>query len=187
MNPGQVVDQAKSKFNQALAHFQEELKKVRTGRAHPSMLDGLMVEAYGTQMPLIQVGTVTAPEAQQLQITPFDPSNIQAIASAIRDNQSLGLNPMDDGRVVRVPIPPLTEERRREYVKLVSSKTEECMITLRNIRHDAFDSVDKAKKDKVIGEDEAKRLQKVVDDDMGKTKADVESAAKAKEQEIMTV
>src|SRR5687768_17549033 len=105
MNPDQIVNQAKAKFQQAVLHLQEELKKVRTGRAHPSMLDGVMVEAYGVQMPLIQVGTVTAPEAQLIQITPFDPNNIQAIASAIRDNPSLGLNPSDDGRVVRIPIP----------------------------------------------------------------------------------
>src|SRR5690606_20151231 len=109
----------------------------RTGRAHPSMLDGLMVEAYDTQMPLIQVGTVTAPEGQLLQITPFDPSNLQAIATAIRNNPSLGMNPSDDGRVVRVPIPPLNEERRREYVKVVSGKVEDAMIAMRNIRHDA--------------------------------------------------
>src|SRR5574338_59748 len=106
MNPNQIVDQAKAKFTQAVSHLSEELKKVRTGRAHPSMLDGVMVEAYGTPMPLNQVASVSAPEPQQLQVTPFDPGNLQAISTAIRDNQSLGLNPMDDGRVVRVPIPP---------------------------------------------------------------------------------
>lgn len=187
MNPAQVVDQAKSKFQAALTHFQEDLKKVRTGRAHPSMLDGVMVEAYGTPMPLIQVANITTPEAQLIQITPFDPNNIQAIASAIRDNPSLGLNPMDDGRLVRVPIPPLTEERRREYAKLVGSKLEDCMVSLRNVRHEALKSVDQAKKDKEIGEDEAKRLEKQVDDIMNQTKSSAEAAAKAKEQEIMTV
>src|SRR3954468_23177626 len=93
------------KMKQAVAHFQEDAKKVRTGRASASMLDGVAVIAYGTPMPLNQVANVTAPEAQLIQITPFDPNNIQAIASAIRDNPTLGLNPMDDGRVVRVPIP----------------------------------------------------------------------------------
>src|SRR3989344_2022190 len=111
MSPNQIIDQAKSKFQQAVGHFGDELKKIRTGRAHPGMLDGIMIEAYGTQMPLIQAGSITVPEAQQLQITPFDPSNLQAISNAIRDEQSLGLNPMDDGRVVRIQIPPLTEER----------------------------------------------------------------------------
>ena len=120
MNPNQITDQAKLKFSQATSHFQDELKKIRTGRAHPAMLDGIMVEAYGSQVPLIQVASITVPEPQLLQITPFDPSNLQAISSAIRDNPSLGLNPADDGRVVRVPIPPLTEERRREYAKVLS-------------------------------------------------------------------
>lgn len=187
MNPSQIVSNATAKFQSALTHFQEELKKVRTGRAHPSMLDGLIVMAYGTPMPLIQVGNVTAPEPQLLQITPYDPNNIQAIASAIRDNPSLGLNPSDDGRVVRVPIPPLTEERRREYVKLVGTKVEDCMVSLRNIRHDALRAIDQVKKDKSIGEDEANRLEKQVDETMASTKAQVEAAAKAKETEIMTV
>lgn len=187
MNPVQAVNDADTKFQAAITHFQEDLKKVRTGRAHPSMLDGVTVTAYGTEMPLIQVGNVIAPEAQLLQITPFDPGNIQAIAAAIRDNPSLGLNPSDDGRVVRVPIPPLNEERRREYVKVVGSKLEDCMVALRNIRRDAMDAVDAAKKAKEIGEDEAKRLQKQTDDNMAQYKSQAETAAKAKEAEIMTV
>ena len=187
MNPNQVVEDAKKKFHAAFEHFQSELKKVRTGRAHASMLDGVMVTAYGAQMPLNQVANVTAPEAQLIQITPFDPSNIQAIASAIRDNPTLGLNPSDDGRVVRVPIPALTEERRREYVKVLSGKVEDCMIALRGVRRDAMDDVAQAKKDKAIGEDDAKRLEKQVDEAMNKAKTDVEAAAKVKETEIMTV
>jgi ribosome recycling factor len=187
MNPNQVVDQAKTKFNQAVEHFQEELKKVRTGRAHPSMLDGLTIEAYGTPMPLMQVGSVSAPEAQLLQITPYDPSNVQAIVNAIRNNPSLDMNPSDDGKVVRVPIPPLTEERRREYVKLVGAKMEECMVTLRNIRHEAMKSIEQAKKDKEVGEDEAKQFEKRVDDAMAAARSNADGAAKAKESEIMTV
>lgn len=179
--------QYEDKMKQATAHFNEELKKVRTGRASASMLDGVMVMAYGQSMPLNQVANVTAPEAQLIQITPFDPNNIQAIASAIRDNPSLGLNPSDDGRVVRVPIPALTEERRREYVKVLGGKMEDAMVTLRGIRHDAMDAVDKQKKDKAIGEDDAKRLEKQIDEAMNKAKADIEAAAKAKEQEIMTL
>ena len=175
------------KMKQAIEHLIEELKKVRTGRANAAMLDGVMVTAYGTQMPLNQVANVTAPEAQLLQITPFDPNNIQAIASAIRDNPSLGLNPMDDGRVVRVPVPPLTEERRRELAKTLGGKVEDSMVSLRNVRHDAMDAIDKAKKDKQIGEDDAKRLEKQIDDAMTKSKADADAAAKAKEAEIMTL
>lgn len=187
MNPVQAVNDADTKFQAAVAHFEEDLKKVRTGRAHPSMLDSVVVKAYGTEMPLIQVGNVTAPEGQLLQITPFDPTTIQAISSAIRDNPSLGMNPSDDGRVVRVPIPPLNEERRREYVKVVSGKLEDCMVSLRNIRREAMDAIDAGKKGKEIGEDEAKRLQKQTDDNLNQYKVKAEAAAKAKEAEILTV
>ena len=187
MNPAHVASEAKKKFQAAFEHFEGELKKVRTGRAHASMLDGIVVSAYGTTMPLNQVANVTAPEAQLLQITPFDPSNIQAIASAIRDNPTLGLNPSDDGRVVRVPIPALNEERRREFVKVLGGKVEDCMITLRGVRREYFDALDSAKKEKALGEDDVKRLEKQVDEAMNKVKADVDAAAKAKEAEIMTV
>lgn len=187
MNPNDAPSQAKAKFSQALEHFNEDLKKVRTGRAHASMLDSVTVEAYGTPMPLNQVATVSTPEPQLLQITPFDPSNLQAISAAIRNNPSLGMNPSDDGRVVRVPVPALNEERRREYTKIVSGKVEDCMIVLRNARRDAMELIDKSKKAKDIGEDDAKRLEKLVDDGMNQTKSQVEAAARAKEAEIMTV
>lgn len=187
MDASSSVTQAKSKFTQAVDHFQNELKKVRSGRAHASMLDSITVEAYGTPMPLNQVANVSTPEAQLLQITPFDPSNLQAISTAIRNNPSLGMNPSDDGRVVRVPVPPLNEERRREYVKLVGGKVEDCMIALRNIRHEANSAVDAAKKAKEIGEDDAKRLEKQIDEAMNHAKLEVDSSAKSKEQEILKV
>lgn len=187
MTPDQVVSQAKSKFAQAQEHFTEELKKVRTGRAHPSMLDGLMVEAYGQPMPLIQVGSVSAPEPQLLQITPYDPNNLSAVTKAIRENQSLGMNPMDDGKVVRIPVPQLTEERRREYVKIVGAKSEDAMIRLRNARHEAMDALQKAKKDGGISEDDAKRFADQVDLAMNDVKKEIEEAVKSKESEIMTV
>ncbi len=185
MNPTQFIAAVPDKLQAALTHFQDELKKIRTGRAHPSMLDGLLVAAYGSQLPLNQAATVTAPEGQMLQVTPFDPSNLQAIVSAIRDNQALGLNPTDDGRVVRVPIPPLNEERRRDLTKVVNQKQEECMISLRNIRHEAINVLDEARKDKQLGEDEVKRLEKSVDEAMNKIRAEVDATAKAKDQEIM--
>lgn len=187
MDPNQAVTEAKTKFTQAVERYREDLKKMRTGRANAGMLDGIMVEAYGVAMPLNQVATISVPESQLLQLTPFDPGNIQAIAAAIRNNQSLGMNPSDDGRVVRVPVPPLTEDRRRDIVKQVGQRQEECMITLRNIRHDALTAVDASKKAKDIGEDDAKRLTKQVDDDMNAARSSAEVATKAKEQEIMTV
>lgn len=187
MNADNVVDQSKSKFLSAVEHFQSSLKSLRTGRASASMLDGVTAEAYGQQMPLNQLATVTAPEAQLIQITPFDPNNLQAIANAIRNNPSLGMNPSDDGRVVRVPIPSLTEERRRDVARQVGQKQEECMIALRGIRRDAMDAIDKSKKDKEIGEDDAKRLSAQVDELMNQAKSQVEQASRAKETEIMTV
>jgi ribosome recycling factor len=187
MDPNQAVTSAQDKFKQAVVHFQDELKKLRTGRANAGMLESVMVDAYGVEMPLNQVATISVPEPQLLQITPFDPTNLQAISAAIRNNQSLGMNPADDGRVVRVPVPPLTEERRRDIVKQVGQKQEDCMITLRNIRHDAMDAIDAAKKAKNIGEDDAKRLEKQVDDSMNQAKGEAEAAAKTKEQEIMSL
>lgn len=187
MSPQDVIRQTNSKLQAAIDHFEAEIKKLRTGRAHPSMLDGVVVEAYGQPMPLIQLATVSAPEPQLLQISPFDPNNIQAISSAIRDNQSLGMNPSDDGRLVRVPIPPLTTERRQQIVKQLGEKVEECLIAMRGVRRDALSELDQAKKDKEIGEDEHKRFASQIDEAMAKNKTTVEGIAKTKESEIMTV
>ena len=187
MNPNQIVDEAKAKLAGAVEHLQNELKKLRTGRASASMLDGVMVEAYGTQMPLNQVATIATLEAQLLQITPFDPNNLQAIAAAIRNNQSLELNPTDDGRVVRVPIPPLTEERRRDLAKQIGEKVEDCMISMRNARHDALRAADNAKKEKSMSEDDVKRVEKQIDELMTQQKQAVDQLAKAKEKELLTV
>ena len=187
MSPSQVVSDASAKFTSSLERFKDNLKALRTGRANSAILDGVMVEAYGQQMPLIQLAGVTAPEAQLLQITPFDANNIEAISKAIRDNQTLGLNPSDDGRIIRIPIPALTEERRRELAKQIGQKQEECMISLRSARHDALDILNQAKKDKDIGEDEAKRLEKQIDEAMNKSKTDVEEIAKTKEKELLTI
>lgn len=175
------------RMQQAFVHFEEELKKIRTGRAHSSMLDGVMVEVYGTRMPINQVGNVVAVEAQLLQVTPFDPSTIKNIVSAIRDDQTLGLNPGDDGRVVRVPIPPLTTERRQQIAKQLGEKVEECRIALRNVRHDALREA-KAKKDaKELSEDDLKRIEKGLDSSIANFQTKLDTAAKAKETEIMTV
>lgn len=187
MDPNKTVTDAEAKLTQAVERFKDSLKTLRTGRASASMLDGVTVEAYDTPMPLNQVATVTAPEAQLIQITPFDPNNLTAIVAAIRDNQSLGLNPSDDGRVVRVPVPPLTEERRRELAKQIGSKQEECMIQLRAIRHEAIGAIDKLKKDKQLGEDDAKRLTTQLEAAMTKVRNEAEAAGRAKEADILTI
>jgi ribosome recycling factor len=184
MDSNQLTQEVKTKLGAATEHFRQELGKIRTGRAHPGMLDGIIVEVYGQQMPLKAAANISAPEAQLLQITPFDPNNLKAISDAIRDNQSLGLNPADDGRVVRIQIPPLTEETRQQMVKIVHQKLEDAMIAARNARHEAMR---KAEDDKSLGKDERFRLEKQVDDLLATQKAGAEAAAKAKEQEILTV
>lgn len=175
------------KFSAAVSHFEDALKKVRTGRAHPNMLDSINVEAYGQKMPLNQVANVTAPEPQLLTITPFDPSTIQNISAAIRIDQALGLNPSDDGRVIRVPIPPLTEERRKLLVKQTSEKVEEARIALRNVRQDAFKEVKRKKDAKELSEDDVKRVEKLIDDSMAKLNVQIDSLFRDKEKEILTL
>lgn len=151
------------------------------------MLDGIQVEAYGAKMPLNQVANVTAPEAQMLLVTPFDPSNVQAIAAAVRNDQSLGFNPSDDGRVVRIPIPPLTEERRQQLVKQTSEKVEETRIALRNIRQDALKEAKRLKDAKELSEDDVKRIEKGIDDDMVQYNSQIDAIFKAKEKDILTI
>lgn len=187
MNPSQVVAETKSKLDQATEHFKDELKKLRTGRAHPSMLDNVMVEAYGQPMPLKSVASITVPEPQQLQISPFDPNNLQPVAEAIRSDQSLGLSPVDDGRVVRVNLPPMTTENRQDMVKVLHQKLEESLISARNARHEALRKIEEAEKAKQIGQDERSRLEKQIDELLAQHKASVEQLAKDKEQEVLTV
>lgn len=175
------------KMDSALEHFSDELKKVRTGRAHPDMLDGVTVEVYGTSMPLNQVANITAPEPQQLLVSPFDPGNIAAITAAIRENQTLGFNPSDDGRVVRVPIPALNEERRREMVKQLGDKVENARIALRNIRQDGLKDAKRKKDAKELSEDNVRAVEKEFDRLMGDYQAKIDELFKSKEQEILTI
>ncbi len=167
--------------------FVDKMKTVRTGRAHPDMLDSVRVEVYGTFLPLNQIANVVVTDAQLLTVTPFDANNLQAIAGAIRADKGLGFNPSDDGRVVRVPIPPLTEERRREIVKQTREKVEESKISVRNLRQDALKEIKKLKEAKSISEDDAKRLEKSVQDLVDKTQDQLEAEFTTKEKDLMTI
>ncbi len=182
-NTAPYEDKAKS----AIGHFQDELKKIQTGRAHPSMLDGVAVDAYGTKMPLNQVATITAPEPQLIQVSPFDPANVEVISEAIRANQTLGLNPSDDGRIVRVPIPQLTEERRHLLVKQLGEKVEDCRIVLRSIRQDALKDAKAMKQDKQLSEDDYKRVEKEFDGLIAEFHKNIDETAKVKEKEVLTI
>lgn len=181
------TDQYEEKMDLAVMHFEDELKKVRTGRAHAGMLEGVMVTVYGAPMPLNQVANVTAPEAQMLLVSPFDPSNVAVIAAAIRDNQSLGFNPSDDGRVVRVPVPALTEERRKLLVKQTGEKVEEARIALRNIRQDALKDAKRKKEAKELSEDDVKRIEKVIDGAVAAHVAKIDELFRIKEKDILTI
>lgn len=179
------------KYNQEMDkvfdYFKDNLKSVRTGRAHTSMLDGVMVEAYGTSMPLNQTANITVSDAQMLLVTPFDVNNLEAIVAAIRNNQTLGLNPTDDGKNIRVPIPPLTEERRLQMVKQVKTKVEEAKVSVRNIRHDAIKEVKNLKNDKKISEDDQKLYEKQIQDLVDQTQDNIDKLFAEKEQEMTTV
>lgn len=182
-----TIDSYSKKASQAIEHFADELKKIRTGRAHPSMLDGVMVEAYGSMMPLNQVANVTAPEAQMLLVTPFDPNNISAISTGIRSDQSGGFNPSDDGRVVRVPVPPLTEERRKSLVKAAGEKVEDARIALRGVRQEALKDAKAKKEAKEMSEDDYKRTEKDIDELMKNSQSTLDQMMKDKEQDILTL
>ena len=176
--------QLKTRMDKAVEDFRKAMAATRTGRASVHMLDGVNVEAYGAQMPLNQVAQVHAPEAQLLTVQPFDPSQLAAIEKAIRSGD-LGLNPMNDGKMIRVPVPPLTQERRQDMVKHLHRILEEHRTAIRNIRRDGNDAIKKALKDKKISEDEEKRsldeIQKLTDGEIKK----MEEMSKAKEKEVL--
>jgi len=177
------VSETKKEMGAVEERFKAEMNKVRTGRAHPDMLAGVRVEAYGQMMPLNQVANVTVADASMLLVTPFDPGNIAAIAAGVRADQSLGLNPSDDGRVVRVPLPSLTEDRRREIVKNAALKVEEAKVSLRGVREDARKEV----KALELPEDAKKRAEKEIDDAIREFTEKVEKLFAEKQAEIMKI
>lgn len=177
------INNYRQKMEAVVDRFLDEMKKVRTGRAHPDMLAGVKAEVYGQMMPLNQVANVVASDATLLVITPFDPSSIEAISTAIRADQSLGLNPADDGHIIRVPIPPLTEERRKEIIKNASSKVENAKVAIRNVREDAR----KALKTAELPEDAKKRAEKEIDDLTREFTDKIDTEFKNKETEILKI
>jgi ribosome recycling factor len=176
--------QLKTRMEKAVEDFRKAMAATRTGRANVHMLDSVSVDYYGSQMPLNQIAQVHAPEAQLITVQPFDPSSLAAIEKAIRSGD-LGLNPMNDGKMIRVPVPPLTQERRQDMVKHLHRALEEHRTAVRNIRRDGNEAIKKALKDKKITEDEEKRsldeIQKLTDDEIKK----MEEMSKAKEKEVL--
>ncbi|HUJ95035.1 MAG TPA: ribosome recycling factor [Terriglobales bacterium] len=178
--------QLKTRMEKAVEDFRKAMAATRTGRASVHMLDSVSVDYYGSQMPLNQIAQVHAPESQLITVQPFDPGSLAAIEKAIRA-ADLGLNPMNDGKIIRVPVPPLTEERRKDMVKHLHKILEDHRTAIRNIRRDGNDAIKKAAKDKKVTEDEEKRameeIQKLTDDEIKK----MEDMSKAKEKEVLEI
>jgi ribosome recycling factor len=178
--------QLKARMDKAVEDFRGELTGVRTGRASVHMLDSIRLEYYGSPMPLNQIAQVHAPEPQLLTVQPFDPTSLAAIEKSIR-SADLGLNPMNDGKLIRIPVPPLTEERRKEMVKHLHKVLEDHRTAVRNIRRDGNELIKKAMKDKKISEDEERRsldeIQKLTDAEIKK----MEEMSAAKEKEVLQV
>src|SRR5580698_9548237 len=180
----ETYGQLKTQMEKAVEDFRKAMAATRTGRASVHMLDGVSVDYYGSQMPLNQIAQVHAPEAQLITVQPFDPSSLAAIEKAIRSGD-MGLNPMNDGKLIRVPVPPLTQERRQDMVKHLHKILEDHRTAVRNIRRDGNDAIKKALKDKKISEDEEKRsldeIQKLTDGEIKK----MEEMSKGKEKEVL--
>ena len=181
-----IINDARKRMDAAVEDSRKKLATVRTGRASVSLLDNVMVDYYGTDMPLNQVGTIHAPESTMLTVQPFDPTQLANIEKAIRASE-LGLNPSNDGKLIRVPIPPLTEDRRKQMVKVVHEMAEEHRTAVRNVRRDANDHLKKMLKDKTISEDAEKdaldQVQRLTDQHITR----INEVAEHKEKEVMTV
>ncbi|HWF87264.1 MAG TPA: ribosome recycling factor [Pyrinomonadaceae bacterium] len=186
MNEKDVIKETRPRMEGAVDDFKRKLAAIRTGRAAVSILDNVMVDYYGTPTPLNQMASVHAPEPQMLTVQPWDQTQLGAIEKAIRA-ADLGLNPSNDGKLVRIPIPPLNEERRRQLAKQVHDTAEDHRTAIRNVRRDANDRLKKMMKDKVISEDAEtdalREVQKLTDSHIGK----IDELSKGKEQEIMSV
>jgi ribosome recycling factor len=180
-----VLKDLQGSFEKAVDSFKRDLGKVRTGRANVSLLDAVKVEYYGTMTPLSQVASLNVPDARLITIKPWEKSLIPAIEKAIKAQSDLGLNPASDGEIVRVPIPPLTQERRKELVKVIKKMTEEAKVTLRNARRDANDMLKELVADGQINEDDQRKGLKSVQDVTDKFTTMVDDVAGKKEKEIL--
>lgn len=181
-----ILLEAEEKMDKAVEVAREDFSTIRTGRANPGMFNKVMVDYYGTLTPVNQLASFASPEARMMVVTPYDKGALAAIEKAIRDSD-LGVNPTNDGAIIRVVLPTLTEERRKEYIKLARQKAEDARISVRNIRRHAKESMEKMVKDHEVGEDEVKRAEKQLEDLTHKTVAHVDDILKHKEAELLEV
>ncbi len=182
----EIIADAQHKMDGSIGHTREEFASIRTGRAHPAMFNKLMVDYYGAPTPLQQLATFQVPEARTVLITPFDRGAMAGIEKSIRDSD-LGVNPANDGNLIRIVLPQLTEERRKEYIKLARHKAEEGRVAIRNIRRHAIEAVHKLVKEKEIGEDDARGAEKQLDAATKQHTDMVDELLKAKEAELLEV
>ncbi len=182
-----LVDGADGKMGKAMEHLQVELAGLRTGRATTGLVDGLMIDYYGQTMSIRQVATIGTPDAKTISITPWDRNAMDPIEKAIREAQSLGLTPNNDGHTIRLNIPPLTEERRKDIVKSMGEKVEQCRIALRNVRHDILNEVKRLEKDKQATQDDTKFAEQELNKKIEKFQAKIVEIERAKTTEIMQV
>jgi ribosome recycling factor len=182
-----LVASVDAKFDKALEHLDGELSSLRTGRASTSIVDGLNVDVYGQQMNLKTIATITTPDAQTIAISPWDKANLQPIEKMLRENTQLGLNPNNDGHTIRLNIPPLTEERRRDIVKSMGPIVEAAHIAMRSSRHEVLDAIKKLEKDKQATQDDVKWAEDELNKKVTTYKAKVNEVEKTKTTEIMTV
>jgi len=180
------LSEAEQKMAKAIDYAKEEFAAIRTGRAHPAMFSKLTADYYGAPTPIQQLASFTVPEARMILITPFDRSAMAGIEKAIRDSD-LGVNPTDDGNVIRVTLPELTEERRKEYIRLAKNKAEEARVSVRAVRRTAKEGIDKLVKDSEVGEDEAARAEKQLDSVTKKHTDEIDELLKRKESELLEV
>jgi ribosome recycling factor len=186
MTIAEVLSDLRNEMDKTLGTFRRELARIRTGRASTALLDGIHVEYYGAKTPLIQLASVTAPEPRLLLVQPYDRSALPAIEKAIRQSD-LGLNPVSDGKVLRLPIPELTEERRRELVRHLRKMAEEFRVSLRSHRHDSLELLKEMLKEKEITEDENHKAREKVEAETKAYLEKLEEVLRAKEKEVMEV
>ena len=184
--PQSVIKDMEERMNKAITTLKKDLASLRAGRANPAMLDRVVVDYYGTPTPISQLATISVPEPRMLTIQPWDKSALKEIERAIQQSD-LGISPSNDGVVIRLVIPPLTEERRKELVKLAGKSGEESKVAIRNIRRDANDEIKKLEKAATISEDESRRHQETVQKITDKFIAEVDKIVKEKEKDIMEV
>jgi ribosome recycling factor len=182
----EILLEAEEKMEKAVVVAKDDFAAIRTGRAHPAMFNKIVADYYGALTPINQLASFSVPEPRMAVVTPFDKTALRNIEQAIRDSD-LGVNPSNDGNIIRVVFPELTEERRREYIKVAKTKGEDAKVSIRSVRRKAKDAIDKLVKDGEVGEDEGRRAEKELDDTTAKYVAQVDELLKHKEAELLEV